>query len=141
MKNTTNPHQRQTTDFGNTPQFVLEAEESFSSDEKQEASLLRREMARALTEVGINPDPWLAQFDTHCRTLARKREAHRLTMERVLLKKRAQLIEALAAQNWSLKEVNQELKDLGVPNGFSAATADQIERIWLEYRKLRMIVI
>lgn len=116
-------------------------EENLTPEEKVLTKQWRAEMASGLRAVGIDELPWLARYDTYCRSVERKREAHRLALERILQKKRTQLVQALADQkSWSLDDVNRELEALGIPDGFETATPEQVERIWLSYRQARMIV-
>jgi hypothetical protein len=112
---------------------------SFSPTQTEQIEKWREEMRLALGSVGINPLEWLAGFDSRCRSYEEKLGAYKKAMARVLLKKREQISDGLANQNWSEAEIDGEFVKFGIHSGLNNATDEQIGKMWQNYKQTRII--
>ena len=89
--------------------------------------------------AGVNPNTFLAAFDTVAKTYEQKKDAYADAMRKVLEVRRSQIKEALHAQPWEAAEIEGELINYGIEDGIDKASFAQIEKMWNDYKANRMI--
>lgn len=111
----------------------------FSPAEQNQIETWREKMKTELGGVGIKPDVWLAGFDSRCPTMEKREFAFNETMRAVWVRKKQKIKTAYADSGWDGFEIERDMKNFGIENGLEKATAEQIEGLYADMVKARMI--
>lgn len=108
-------------------------------DEVREAIEMRRDIEMKFREVGLDPVRWLTGFDERCLNIERKRFAHGEAMKAVTSNRKMLISAAIDEQGWDVNEREREYFLYGFTGGLENASTAQIEYMFYDYIKTRMI--
>lgn len=116
-----------------------QSSDEFNPAQNKQIEQWREEIRLGTGKTGLNPLEYLPEFDTHSRTFGDKKKTYDALMLKVAERQREQIKKGLAEQNWSNNHRDAEFAKHGIRTGLQNATPQQIDRMWTDFKRTRII--